>query len=73
MLSNNLYKVKVTMNESSASSGYFVKFKVNYRTSKKLVLWSVMKVEDHDGLVKVESYIKFLEEDFCNPDKNKWL
>lgn len=71
ILSNDLYGVKVSMKESSTCSGHFVKFRVNDKKSKKLVLWTVIKVEDQEGLVKVESYIKYLEEDFCNPYKER--
>lgn len=60
-LSNWKYNVRITKKKSSGDF-YFVKFKVNYASSKELLLWSVIKVDSRPKLLKVEEYIKFLKQ-----------
>lgn len=51
------------------SNACFVKIRVNYKVSRKLIIWSVVKVENTQDVIKLEGYLQYLEEDFCNENK----
>lgn len=64
-LSNEMYRCKVTVKESTCAT-FFVKIKVNERVSRKLVLWSVMKVDNDHSLRRVRRYLEYIQDDFLN-------
>lgn len=68
ILSNNTYSCKVSMKDTH-SNACFVKIRVNYKVSRKLIIWSVVKVENTQDIIKLEGYLQYLEEDFCNENK----
>lgn len=71
ILSNNTFKCKVSLKDTH-SNAYFVKIRVNDRVTRKLILWSVLKIENIPNLIKLEAYLKYLEEDFCNENKSSY-
>lgn len=69
---NEKYKCSVKLKKTD-SGDFFVRIKIHRRRDSKLMLWTVIQVDSNDALIKVEDYLKYMEESFLNKYKDNWM
>ena len=68
MLSNSKFLVSIELKKSS--TGHYIRYKIQYRNPKRLLLWCVVKISDVSDLVTAEATFYFVEEKVVNLSLN---